>query len=163
MDNVRNQVAVDDTDYDDDQSSERHRAACEAIAVKYPYLAEECAAQIKRRESSDEEAESYARYIQEQRDSYTEFRHVRSAESAECAAEWSVNDTCGVPHKGRWYIGRVVKKNRVTVDVEFMRKNGSEATVRAYIRDIISDTTPDMHGKYYGNTDKEPKTFPWQF
>jgi hypothetical protein len=30
------------TNYDDYRSADRHRAACEAIAQRYPWLAEEC-------------------------------------------------------------------------------------------------------------------------
>ncbi|GHD34843.1 hypothetical protein [Nocardiopsis kunsanensis] len=45
------------TDYDLDQSSHRHRAACEAIAQAFPRLAQECRRQITRRAEQDLEAE----------------------------------------------------------------------------------------------------------
>lgn len=37
------------TNYDCDQSARRHTASCDAIARKYPWLAEECARQMLRR------------------------------------------------------------------------------------------------------------------
>ena len=38
------------TNYDCDQSSRRHTASCDAIARRYPWLADECARQMMRRE-----------------------------------------------------------------------------------------------------------------
>ena len=39
------------TNYDCDQSASRHAASCDAIARRYPWLAEECARQMIRREA----------------------------------------------------------------------------------------------------------------
>jgi hypothetical protein len=40
---VVNMLRHEYTDYDADQSAPGHRAACEAIAARYPWLADECA------------------------------------------------------------------------------------------------------------------------
>ena len=42
------------TDYDDDQSFDRFSQACDAIARRYPWLAEECAHQIGQRATEEE-------------------------------------------------------------------------------------------------------------
>jgi len=39
------------TNYDCDQSARRHAASCDAIARRYPWLADECARQMLRREA----------------------------------------------------------------------------------------------------------------
>ena len=60
---VVNMLRHEYTDYDMDQSAERHAEACAAIAATYPWLADECVGQKARRMA--EEAES-ALHVAEQ-------------------------------------------------------------------------------------------------
>src|SRR5690554_4825541 len=57
---VVNYLRHQHTDYDTDQTQERHRAACEAIAARYPWLAAECERQIRLRAAREAEAASLA-------------------------------------------------------------------------------------------------------
>jgi hypothetical protein len=65
------------TDYDEDQTQERHRQACEAIARRFSWLAEECERQIERRARSERESEDMAaEYERQQRERQAERREI---------------------------------------------------------------------------------------
>ncbi|WP_369380482.1 hypothetical protein [Streptomyces sp. cg36] len=124
------------TDYDDDQSGERHREACEAIALAFPWLAEECQQQIKRRVQADREAEEMAAaYEREQREQQLKRKEIADKSKA-AIKTMTVGQKVQYAHNIRCvYEAEITKVGRSKVTVAYEVKTGKDrlrtATVHA--------------------------------
>ncbi|MFJ1756500.1 hypothetical protein [Kitasatospora sp. NPDC088134] len=120
------------TDYDQhEQTSARHRAACEAIAERYPWLAEECRAQIGRRERLGLEAADIAAGLEADREVERQERQALVAVSRAAAKKLTVGDAVAF-EDGRAHGGRrtatVTAVGRSMVTVEYGLASGERRT-----------------------------------
>lgn len=80
---VVNYLRHECTDYDLEQSAPRHRAACEAIARTFPWLAEECRRQVDRRAQQDLEEEELRRALADEEEQHRAERRAMVTRSRE--------------------------------------------------------------------------------
>ncbi|MFI0447002.1 hypothetical protein [Actinomadura sp. 6N118] len=123
------------TDYDEDQTSERHRAACEAIAKRYPCLAEECQRQIKRRHDKDEEIAAMVASYEIEKEQERAERRARVEASKRIIAGLRVGQKVMYKNRRYTYEATVTKIGRSKVTVAYQVKTGKDrdrtATVHA--------------------------------
>jgi hypothetical protein len=142
---VVNYLRHEFTDYDDEPSQVRHRAACEAIAAQYPWLAEECARQIKRRAQQEaEEAAMLRAYEAEQARAQAERRAVVEA-SKKMITSLTVGQRVLYKYK-RWeYEATISKIGRSKITVTYRLKTSGDQRVKevhaALVTALASDTT----------------------
>lgn len=114
------------TDYDLEQSASRHRAACEAIARRFPQLAEECRRQIARRTEQDlQEERAHQMWVAEEERLRAE-HHAMVARSREVIKGMRVGQRVGFWLGGYWRTGVITKLGRSRVTVAYRVKTGRE-------------------------------------
>lgn len=124
------------TDYDDDQTAERHKAACEAIADRFPYLAEECKRQITRRGDTDRRLADEAACYEAQQREWKAARRTRVEESKQAIKAMQVGQQVTYRRNEKCvYTATIVKVGRSKVTVAYRVKTGKDrdrtATVHA--------------------------------
>ncbi|MGW4817026.1 hypothetical protein ACWEPB_36025 [Kitasatospora cineracea] len=120
------------TDYDyGEQTSARHRATCEAVAARYPWLTEECRARIARRRHNDESDALAASAWEHERGIEQEARQAVAAASREAVRQLAIGDVAEF-EDGRVRGGRraatVTNIGRSKVTVEFTLASGEQRT-----------------------------------
>ncbi|WP_017597329.1 hypothetical protein [Nocardiopsis lucentensis] len=123
---VVNYLRHECTDYDLDQSGPRHRAACEAIATRFPWLAEECQRQIARRTEADAMAEAAWEAWERERKAERERHRIMVAASREAVADLRVGQRVSFPYKRHRYTGVITKKGRSRVTVVYQIRTGED-------------------------------------
>jgi hypothetical protein len=114
------------TDYDEDQTQERHRQACEAIARRFSWLAEECERQIERRARSEREGEDMAaEYERQQRERQAERREV-AEKSRQVIRSMTVGQKVWFKDRCHTYEATVTKIGRSKVTVAYQVKTGND-------------------------------------
>lgn len=116
------------TDYDTDQTQERHREACEAIAAAYPWLAEECARQIQVRAEREEEAARFLEDFLEEKERRRAERKKIIAASHDAAKRLRVGQVVLYRTRGRVYDATITKIGRTRVTLTYRLKSGEERT-----------------------------------
>src|SRR5699024_7765035 len=107
------------TDYDLEQSASRHRAACEAIARRFPQLAKECRRQIARRTEQDlQEERAHQMWVAEEERLRAEHRAM-VARSREVIKGMRVGQRVGFWSGGYWRTGVITKLGRSRVTVAY--------------------------------------------
>ena len=142
---VVNYLRHEFTDYDNNPSQARHRAACEAIAAQYPWLAEECTRQIKRRAQQEaEEAAMLRAYEAEQARAQAERRALVEA-SKKMITSLTVGQRVLYKYK-RWeYEATISKIGRSKITVTYRLKTSGDQRVKevhaALVTALAGDTT----------------------
>ncbi|MFJ4880179.1 hypothetical protein ACIP93_33895 [Streptomyces sp. NPDC088745] len=134
------------TDYDSDQTTERHAEANRLIASAYPWLAEECARQSARRSEKDRLAESAAAMAEAERARAREERRALAAASAQARSRLSVGQEVTLTLKGRPYRATVSEIRRTKVTVAYELRDGSPRTrdVHAALLDLGEHPSPAL-------------------
>jgi hypothetical protein len=124
------------TDYDIDQSADRHREACEAIAARYPYLAAECARQVAARETAEQDAQQFAEmYLMQQRE-HAERRREMIAASRRAIVDLTVGQHVVATVRGHVRHGVLIKVARSRVTMEFAIASGASRTAVLYAAQV---------------------------
>lgn len=124
------------TDYDADQSAPRHRAACQAIAARYPWLAAECARQITARETAEQEAARMEReWRAEQEQRQAEKRELVAASRAAITA-LVVGQHVTATVRGHVRHGVLTKVARSRVTMEFTLRSGASRTATLHAAEV---------------------------
>lgn len=110
------------TDYDEDQSSDRHREACEAIAERYPQLADECRRQIERRRETDAKAEAMAVCYEIEKQMERDKRHAREEESKGRITTLSVGQKVSYQDRRYTFEAIITKLGRSRVTIAYQVK-----------------------------------------
>lgn len=137
------------TDYDLEQSGPRHRAACEAIAQRFPWLAEECQRQITRRAQQDVEAEWHLRTFTAEREHHRAEHRTMVARSREVIKEMRVGQRVGFRLGGHRRTGVITKLGRSRVTVAYQVATGRER-----------DRVRLFHAALLTPVEENPKPFP---
>ncbi|RKS08179.1 hypothetical protein DFP74_3873 [Nocardiopsis sp. Huas11] len=114
------------TDYDRDQSAVRHRAACEAIARTFPWLAQECDRQIARRAQDDAAAQAAREAWVQEQEAERERRRAVVVDSREAITALRVGQKVSFPYKRQRYTGVVTKLGRSRVAVAYRIATGRD-------------------------------------
>jgi hypothetical protein len=141
---VVNYLRHECTDYDDDPTQVRHRAACEAIAAQYPWLVEECTRQIKRRAQQEAaEAAMLRAYEAEQARRQAERRAVVEA-SKNVINSLTVGQRVLYKYKRWQYEATISKIGRSKITVTYRLKTGDQRVKEvhaALVTALAGDTT----------------------
>ncbi|MEO6090523.1 MAG: hypothetical protein ABIQ18_46225 [Umezawaea sp.] len=114
------------TDYDEDRTQERHRQACEAIARRFSWLAEECERQIERRARSEREGEEMvAEYERQQHESQAKRRET-AEKSRQVIMSMTVGQKVWFEDRCYTYVATVTKIGRSKVTVAYQVKTGND-------------------------------------
>ncbi|MFD0353002.1 hypothetical protein ACFVHW_04520 [Streptomyces sp. NPDC127110] len=114
------------TDYDEEQTPDRHREACEAIAAAYPWVAEECERQIQRRTRAEKDAERFQDWFEAERElRRDEARELRERSTAAIGA-LDIGQRVSFRKQGRGYEGLISKVGRTRVTVTYNLRDGQE-------------------------------------
>ncbi|MEV2278777.1 hypothetical protein AB0I72_24635 [Nocardiopsis sp. NPDC049922] len=141
---VVNYLRHECTDYDLDQSSPRHRAACEAIAERFPWLAKECQRQIVRRAEADAEAEAASRSWEQEEEAARERCRALVSASREAIADLHVGQRVSFPYKRHRYTGVITKKGRSRVTVAYRIRTGKDRDrVRLVHASLVTPVTEE--------------------
>lgn len=116
------------TDYDDDQSTSRHRAACERITARYPWLADECTRQVAVRAGAHTQAEQMLRDWVVDRERERAQRRDLVAASHAGITDLTVGQHVTVTVHGHVRQGVLTKVARSRVTVEFTLRSGQSRT-----------------------------------
>jgi hypothetical protein len=123
------------TDYDEDQTQERHREACEAIAKRFPWLAEECTRQIKCRAAAEREDEEMAAEYEAELAQLRAERRARVDASQQAIKSLSVGQKVMFKDRKNTYEAEITKvgRSKVTVayDVRTVKDRARGKTVHA--------------------------------
>lgn len=133
---VVNMLRHEYTNYDDHQTAARHREARQVIAVRFPWLADECDRQIRRRVAEDSEWEIARQVAQEADAARARWRSERAAQSRSEIGRFEVGMLVAFQVRGHDRTGRVVKVGRSRVTVKYRIKSGAERTALLYARDV---------------------------
>jgi hypothetical protein len=130
---VVNMLRHEFTSYDESQTLESHGLACEAIAARYPWLADECRRQAEARARREREeaslAAGYADFMAEQK--------ARVSESLKAIGQFSAGMRVVATVKGHQRDAVVVKTGRSRVTVSFRLKSGAERTAAVYAAELV--------------------------
>jgi hypothetical protein len=129
---VVNMLRHEFTDYDDNQSVGRFMKACSEMAVRYPWLSEECERQMLRRRQIDETAEAWGKMAEAQGQREAEERRARSAASAEAIADLHIGQRVRARVRGHERIGTITWIGRRRVEIAFKIASGAERTHRLF-------------------------------
>lgn len=133
---VVNMLRHEYTDYDADQSAPRHRAACEAIAARYPWLAAECARQIKVRAAAEQVNEQMIQeWLAEEERRRTQKRDLIAASRA-VIDDLTVGQHVTATVRGHVRHGVLTKVARSRVTMEFTLRTGAARTVTLYAAEV---------------------------
>jgi hypothetical protein len=138
---VVNMLRHEHTDYDDDQSNERHAAACRRISEKFPWLAEECERQIRTRKAQDEMYEDLAQSMAEQEREAKAARRNLIAASREACKTLQVGQVVNFKILGHDRTGAVTKAARSKVIVSYAIKSGAKREACIYAG-LVTRSTP---------------------
>lgn len=129
---VVNMLRHEYTDYDINQSAQRHAEACDAIAGMYPWLADECASQKARRMAED--AENTLRVAEQNaRDAEWKEAKRRLIEASKVAAKTlTVGQQVSLTVKGHARTGTIASVARSMVTVDYRIKTGAARQVKVY-------------------------------
>lgn len=133
---VVNWLRHEHTDYDIEQTYERHKIACEAIAEAFPWLAEECSQQIKRRREADRRAADEAAQHEAEQEHWKAARRARVEDSKQAIKGMTVGQQVTYWHNEKCsYAATIIKVGRSKVTVAYQVKTGKDrdrtATVHA--------------------------------
>lgn len=145
---VVNYLRHEFTDYDDDPTQVRHRAACAAIAAQYPWLVEECTRQIKRRAQQEAaEAAMLRAYEAEQARRQAERRAVVEA-SKNVITSLTVGQRVLYKYKRWQYEATISKIGRSKITVIYRLKTGDQRVkeVHAALVTALADDTTRQEG-----------------
>jgi hypothetical protein len=120
------------TDYDDDQTAQRHRAACEAIARRFPYLAEECARQIDRRAKEEAYSKGVLEELQRDAEERREQRAALIVASRTAITTLAVDQHVVYVGRGRDYKAQIIQVGRSRVTIRYHLKSGAERVKTVY-------------------------------
>lgn len=112
------------TDYDYHQTQGQHRAACEAIGKRYPWLAAEAARQVAARAESERRDREAMAMLARQEEEEAEARRAMIVESREIIGGFAVGQRVGVKIKGHDRVGTVTKVGRSKVTVSYQIATG---------------------------------------
>lgn len=116
------------TDYDTDQTQERHRAANEAIAARYPWLAAECERQIRLRAERDAELASLVEFFEIDEERRRAERQAIVAASRDAAKKLRVGQVVSYRSRGRVYAATITRIGRTRVTLTYRLRTGGERT-----------------------------------
>lgn len=133
---VVNMLRHEFTSYDERPTQAAHRAACEAIAGRYPWLAEECHRQVAVRAERERQEREWLAVAEEQQAAWVAWRRERVMESQAVCARLGVGMPVTVKVKGHQRDATVVKVGRSRVTVRFRLKSGAERTALVYAREV---------------------------
>jgi hypothetical protein len=133
---VVNMLRHEYTNYDDDQSQEAHRFACEAIKVRCPWLSDECDRQIERRIQAEREEASLLEMAEEWSRAEQERRCERSRASMAQIGALHTGDVVLARVGGRERECTISWVGRSRVDVSYVIKTGEARTRRVYAVDV---------------------------
>jgi hypothetical protein len=133
---VVNMLRHEFTNYDENQTQEMHREACEAIAARFGWLGYECAKQIARRA----EEEELARDVNASQEAWlaeaAQWRRERVQESHQAIKALRVGMRVTAKVQGHEREATVTQVGRSRVSVAFRIKTGAERTALVYARDV---------------------------
>lgn len=124
------------TTYDDDQSVNAHQAACGAIKAKYPWLAAECDAQLRRRAILEAEPASMLALWEAEQAAREEARRQRSAASVEANSGPGLGMVVDVRIKGHERSATITRLGRCRVEVSYTIKTGAERQASLYASEV---------------------------
>ena len=133
---VVNMLRHEYTSYDDSPTQAAHRAACEAIAARFGWLAGECQRQIAVRELRERQGREWAAAAERHRAEQQAWRRERVTESREACRQLSVGMAVTAKVKGHVRRATVVKVGRSRVTIGFRLKTGAERVAVVYARDV---------------------------
>lgn len=116
------------TDYDNDQTQERHREACEAIAAAYPWLAEECARQIQVRAEREAQEACFLAILEDEKEQRRAERKKIIAASHDAAKRLRVGQVVLYRTRGRVYNATITQIGRTRLTLTYRLKSGDERT-----------------------------------
>jgi hypothetical protein len=133
---VVNMLRHEFTSYEEEQDLRAYRAACVAIGMRYPWLADECERQIARRLRDDAERKSRLESFEAEERARKLWRHERSVTSAKVVGSLSVGMKVGVRIKGRDRTAVITWMGRSRVEVFYAIKSGAERWVKVYASEV---------------------------
>jgi hypothetical protein len=134
---VVNMLRHEHTAYDDNQNQDAHRAACEAIARKYPWLREECERQINRRAQNENFEEMVREQYEDEQAEAARYRQERVEQSKAVIGALSPGMTVTAHVRGYVREAVIVSVGRSRVKVAFRLKTGEEREAMVYARDVL--------------------------
>jgi hypothetical protein len=139
---VVNMLRHKHTKYDATQTAEHHRAACEAIAERFPWLRPECERQIQRRVDAEQDRAAWQREGEAQEAEARRRAQEQVAESKVVIGELAVGMPVVAAVRGHQREAVITKIGRSKVTVTFRLKNGDEREATVYARNV---TEADDH------------------
>lgn len=130
------------TNYDATQTTEAHRAACEAIAERFPWLRTECERQMERRSEAEQWQDDMARAMEAEAEEARRRAQERVAESKAAIGDLVVGMSVVATVRGHQREAVITKIGRSKVTVAFRLKNGDEREATVYARNV---TEADDH------------------
>lgn len=133
---VVNMLRHEFTSYDAGPAQEAHRAVCDVIAARFPWLKQECARQVQVRERREAEEHSAAEWAEVQLAAGKAERQARVEEPAKAIGQFSEGMRVTAKVKGHVRDATVLKVGRTRLVIGFKIKTGADRTAQVYARDV---------------------------
>lgn len=132
---VVNMLRHEFTSYDADPTPENHRAVCEAIAARFPWLQNECERQVQARERQEAEERAAMEWAEATLATEQAGRKACIEESKRAISRFREGMTVTAKVKGHVREATVLKVGRTRLTIGFKIKTGAGRTAVVYARD----------------------------
>lgn len=127
------------TAYDQAPTQEAHRIACDAIAARFPWLAEECRRQVRARAADERLVQEGVQMMEAAANEGKRFRAERVAESKAVIGRLKPGMQVRAKVAGRLRNATILKVGRSRVTIEFSIKSGARREALLYARDLDAE------------------------